>query len=387
MTQGTLKNKVNTMAKKDYYEILGVAKAASPEEIKKAYRKLALQYHPDKNPNNPAAEDKFKEATEAYEVLSDVEKRTKYDQYGHAGMNIGSDYHQYSDINDVFESFSDIFGDIFSGGQRRTKRTEPQMQRGHDLSQRIEITLKEAYTSCKKEVKIYRYIPCDTCKGTATSTGQQPSKCSKCHGSGQQMFRQGFFSFAQPCNECNGHGIKITNPCQNCRGQSRVQVYEKLSVNIPAGIYNGAELRISGKGDAGMFNGSAGDLYFTIQVLADKNFERRGDDDLVTYLYLTYPQLVLGCQVEITTIDDQKETIKIPKGCPIGEEITLVGKGFVRLHGRGKGNFIIITACDIPKKISSEAKEALLTYAKHLGDQGESRSGGGISGFFKRFLG
>jgi len=197
-------------------------------------------------------------------------------------------------------------------------------------------------------------------------------------------YRQGFFAFSQPCNACDGEGFSIKDPCPTCKGQSRIQKHEKFTVNIPVGIYDGAELRLKDKGDAGVYGGSTGDFYLKVFIQPDKNYYRR-DDDLVTPLTLTYPQLVLGCQVEIENIDGTKETIKVPKGCPVAKEITMPGKGFSRLRGYGKGNLVIITECDIPKKLDVATKEALMKYAEKLGDKPKNE--GGISGFFKKFLG
>jgi molecular chaperone DnaJ len=371
--------------KRDYYEVLGIAKTASPEEIKKKYRKLALKYHPDRNPNDKKAEEKFKEAAEAYEVLSDGQKRKKYDQFGHSGMQGGTDYHHFSDIGDIFENFGDIFGSIFGGRpSRKAKKSGPTAQRGHDLSQHLSITLKESFLGCKKEIRIYNYVICSTCGGNGCKAGTRPATCTTCQGTGQTVSQQGFFAFAKPCSTCYGQGYKITNPCTTCRGQSRIQKHNKLIVNIPAGIYDKAELRVAGKGDAGVFGGPSGDLFVTITVEPNTNFYRR-NNDLVTTLTLTYPQLVLGAQIEIENIEGTKEIIKIPKGCPAGKELVIAGKGFVNLHSRGRGNFVIITQCDIPKKLNREAKDALLEYSKRLGEN-TSGSGGGISGFFKKFL-
>lgn len=372
------------MTKRDFYEILGVSKDASQDEIKKAYRKLALKYHPDRNPNNKEAEDKFKEASQAYEVLSDPTKRQKYDRFGHAGMQGGADYHEYGDFGDIFSAFGDIFGDIFGGRSQKTRKSGPTPQRGHDLAQNIEISLKESYLGCKKDILIYHYIKCETCNGSGCKPGTKPDVCKKCHGSGSVNFSKGFFSFSQPCPDCNGQGFSIKDPCVTCRGQSRIQKREKFTITIPAGIYNGAELRVRSKGDAGIFGGSTGDLYLRVKVADDNKFWRK-NDDLVTYLNLTYPQLVLGCQVEIENIDGKKETVKIPKGCPVNEEIKIVGKGFPNTSGYGKGNLIIITQCDIPKKLDAETKKSLLDYAEKLGNQANGSSG--ISGFFKKFLG
>ncbi len=372
--------------KRDYYETLGVGKAADQEEIKKAYRKLALKYHPDRNPNNKDAEAKFREATEAYEILSETDKRKRYDQFGHAGTQGAG--HQYENMEDIFENFSDIFENLFggqAGGRSRPgKKAGPTPQRGHDLSQRIEISLKESYLGCQKEIKIYHFQRCERCNGNGTKENSKPSHCTTCSGQGTVLHRQGFFTFSQVCSSCHGQGFKITNPCPECRGQSRVQKHEKLAVSIPAGIYQNAELRIVGKGDAGVFGGESGDLYLAIDVLPDTVFARR-DNDLVTTLTLTYPQLVLGCQIEIENINGIKETIKVPKSCPVGKEIVIEGKGFARLRGHGHGNLIIITACDIPPKLNAESKDALLNYAEKLGNSCQPSSG--IIGFFKKFLG
>lgn len=374
--------------KRDYYEILGVAKTATTEEIKKAYRKLALKYHPDRNPDNKEAENKFKEATGAYEVLSDKEKRARYDQFGHAGMEHGYGPQHSGDMGDIFENFSDIFENLFGAGgggqRRRAKKTGPTAQRGHDLSQRIEITLKEAYMGCKKEVKIYRLEVCDTCHGTGGKDGSKPATCSTCKGHGTVQYQQGFFAYSQPCSACHGQGFKITDPCATCRGQTRVQKHEKLSVSIPVGIFDQAELRVSEKGDAGIFGGPAGDLYLSISITPDAKFSRDGNN-LVTTLMLTYPQLVLGCQIEIENINGVRELVKVPKGCPVGKLIRVSGKGFPDLQSRVVGDLIIITHCDIPTKLSDDAKKTLLEYSEKLDAQGSSQ--GGISGFFKKFLG
>lgn len=374
------------MSKRDYYQVLGVSKTASADEIKKSYRKLALKYHPDRNPNDKAAEEKFKEAAEAYEVLSDDKKRKKYDQFGHAGMQGGTDYHNFSNMNmnDIFENFGDLFENIFGGRPRqKSKKAGMTAQRGHDLAQPLTITLKESFLGCKKEVRLYHYVSCADCQGSGCKTGTKPVVCGSCQGSGQTVRQQGFFAFSQPCSACYGQGFTIPDPCPTCRGQSRMQKHNKLVVNVPAGIYDKAELRVAGKGDAGIFGGQPGDLYLTISVQSNNQFHRR-NNDLITNLSVTYPQLVLGAQIEIESIDGSKEMIKIPKGCPVGKEILIVGKGFKSLHGRGVGNLVIVPECDIPRKLNAETKAALLDYAQKLGEQ---TSGNGIRGFFKRFLG
>jgi molecular chaperone DnaJ len=373
--------------KQDYYKILGVAKTATADEIKKAYRKLAMQYHPDRNPDNKEAEEKFKEAASAYAVLSDAEKRQRYDQFGHDGVDGMGGHGQHGNMDDIFEHFGDIFGSMFGqgGGQRKSRKTGPTAQKGHDLAQEITITLKESFLGCKKEVGVYRYVNCEDCNGKGCASGTTVKTCADCQGAGQIVMRQGFFSFAQPCGACWGQGFTIPSPCKSCKGQSRVQKHERITINVPAGIYDRAELRLAEKGDAGIFGGGSGSLFLTVHVTEDKKFFRR-DADLVTHLNLTYPQLVLGCQVEIKSIDDSVELIKIPQGCPVSKEILVPGKGFTRLQGKGRGSLIIIVQCDIPTKLNKETKDSLLDYSEKLG-QASSQEGKGISGFFKKFLG
>lgn len=374
------------MTKRDYYEILGVSKSASKDEIKKAYRKLAIKHHPDKNPDNKESEDKFKEASEAYEVLSNETKRKKYDNFGHSGMQSGADYHEYSDFGDIFSNFGDIFSDLFGGGQRqRQNKTGLTPQRGHDLSYKIEISFKESYLGIKKDIRIYHYVKCDTCNSSGCKPGTKPTKCSNCGGTGSINYRQGFFSFAQPCNSCGGQGFIITTPCSTCYGKSRIQKKDLLTINIPAGIHNGAELRVKSKGDAGVYGGTFGDLYLNVKVKEDKKFWRK-NNDLITNLNLTYPQLVLGCQVDIENIDNQVTSIKIPKGCSVGKQITIPGKGFSVPGSFSRGNLVVITKCHIPTRLNAGAKKLLIEYSEKIGNDTKS-SDSSISGFFKKFLG
>jgi len=374
--------------KRDYYEILGVDRKAPLEDVKKAYRKLALKYHPDRNPDNKEAEEKFREATEAYEVLSDEQKRQRYDQFGHAGVEGQTGFSGGEQFEEFFEGFGDIFENLFGGGgrssSRRKRSSGPTPQRGHDLSQRLEVTLQEAYSGIKKDIKIYHFTPCPDCNNTGCKEGTKPSACSTCKGSGSIVMQQGFFSYSQVCNACHGNGFVISSPCTTCRGQTRVQKHEKLAVSIPAGIFQDAELRLAGKGDAGIFGGPSGDLYIAVDIVPDKHFSRK-EHDLITVLSLSYPQLVLGCNVEVTNIDGSKVLVKIPKACQVGHEIRVVGKGFAKLRSHGTGDLVIITTCDIPTTLSSEAKEALQTFATKLDAQKNGQSG--ISGFFRKFLG
>jgi len=378
------------MTKTDFYKVLGVERSASTDDIKVAYRKLAMKYHPDRNPDNKEAEEKFKEATEAYEVLGDTQKRAQYDQFGHAGMNNGMGgghgHPGNMNIDDIFENFGDIFGSMFGGGGAKSRRKKgPQPQAGLSLTKDIEITLKEAFLGTKKEIAYHHFFCCDTCKGTGARPGTSAQTCATCNGSGEMHFKQGFFMYAQACTSCSGKGFIIPAPCATCNGQSRVQRYDKFTVNIPRGIHNNAELRVSEKADAGLYGGPAGDLFLHIRVKEDKTFKRDGDN-LICHVMLTYPQLTLGCQVDIESIDETKHAIKIPKGCPVGEKIVIAGEGFYKLRGKTRGNLIIITQCYIPQKISAEAKKKLQEYSEIVGTK-TSDGEGFITSFFKKFLG
>lgn len=381
------------MSKQNYYDTLGVSKTATIDEIKKAYRKLAMKYHPDRNPGNKEAEEAFKQAAEAYEVLSDDAKRKAYDQYGHSGYQNMNQGGAHMNMDDIFQHFGDIFGggginfdDMFQQKAGRRKKTGPTPQRGHDVIHEITISLKDAYLGAKQEISYYHAFACKDCDHQGFKNKTDMQACAQCKGAGQIRYQQGFFAVSQPCYACQGQGFTIKNPCTGCKGQSRKQEFERFSVNIPAGIFNGAELRITQKGDAGLYGGTAGDLYIKVKVTPDKKFQRQ-DDDLICHLMLTYPQLVLGCQMEIENIDNSKLSIKIPKGCNVGEKITIAGKGFSKLKGYGTGNLIIITQCHIPKKLTTEQKEALDILSVKLGTDVSENNDGFISSIFKKFLG
>ena len=374
------------MAQKDFYETLGVPRAASNDEIKAAYRKLALKYHPDRNPNNKEAEEKFKEVSAAYEVLSDTAKRKQYDQFSHAGADQGAargfgGFGQ--DIN--MENIFDMFGDIFGGGaQKKRKKSGPTPRRGHDLAKEVTLSFEESYKGVKKDITYYHFVVCPTCEGKAAEKGTSVQICKECDGSGQTTFRQGMFAYSQPCQKCQGLGYIIPSPCKACKGQSRIQKYDTVSVNIPAGIYDGAELRIAGKGDAGVFAGEYGDLFLKITVTPHKQF-KRVNDDIESSITLTYPQLVFGSQLDIETLGGEKETIKILRGTPVGERIIIAGKGFPKIRGRERGNLVITTLCDIPKKLPSAAQAALEEYSELIGTKTNGAQGS-ITAFFKKFL-
>ncbi len=350
------------MSKKDFYTVLGVDKAASAEEIKKAYRKKAMAYHPDRNPGNKEAEAKFKEVAAAYEVLSDEAKKSQYDKMGHSAYNdhstmgggSGGGFHS-ANMDDIFEGFGDLFGSMFGGKNRRKKNAgQVSPERGSDLSQAISLTLKEAFLGVKKDLSIYRYRECNSCKGMGSEGAVKPSVCTTCDGAGQVIMQQSFFSFAQPCNACSGKGIKISNPCKNCKGKCRVQDYETVSVDIPNIVYNGADLRLTGKGDAGLFGGPAGDLYLKIKIGDYENFVREGDN-LVTKVFVHYPLLVLGAEINVYNIDDSLEKLVIPKGCEVGKRLKVAGKGFASASSRKRGDLLVEVHCLIPTKLSTES--------------------------------
>lgn len=380
------------MANQDYYNILGVSKNSSQDEIKAAYRKLALKYHPDRNPGNKESEEKFKEAAQAYEILSSPEKRSQYDQFGSAGPQQAGGFggHGSGNMNmdDIFRNFSDIFGDYFGGGQtskKKSKKAGPTPKRGHDLAKEVSISLEEAFKGGVKELKIYHFVSCTECKATGMEPGSSAKVCAECHGSGQVGYQHGIFMYAQACNKCHGEGHVIENPCSKCKGQSRIQQYDSINITIPAGIYNSAEIRKLGFGDAGIYGGPSGDLYIKINILPTSKFSRV-EDNIECKIVLTYPQFVFGAQVDVENIDGSKETIKIPKAWQVGEPIIVLGKGFPHLKANGRGNLVVIPKCDIPKKLSIEAQKALKEYSEIIGTDPEPKDGT-IASFFKKFLG
>jgi molecular chaperone DnaJ len=381
--------------KKDFYEVLGVSKTASQDEIKKAYRTLAMKYHPDRNPNDKSAEEKFKEIQEAYSILSDPQKRQQYDQFGHAAEGMGG-FSGFQDMGDMFrqhfgeQGFEDIFSTIFgagaAGGRRRKKSVGPTPQRGLDLEKEIMITLEEAFSGIKKDITVYHFVPCDACNHTGKQATSKVEVCSTCQGTGTLSFSSGIlFVQAGACHACSGQGFVFKNPCTRCHGQSRIQQYDNVTVTIPKGIYNNAVLRVPGAGDAGVYGGPAGDLLVTVTIAPHKRF-KRSKDDLECIVTVTYPQLVLGALIEIENIDGSKESLKIPRGCAIGERIIIKGKGFPRLQESGRGNLIVTTACDIPTKLSADAEKTLRKYSEEIGTK-VNEEAGTISGFFKKFLG
>jgi molecular chaperone DnaJ len=353
------------VSKRDYYEILGVARDATDQQLKSAYRKLALKYHPDRNPGDAKAEEAFKEAAEAYAVISDPEKRVAYDRFGHAGVSGagagGFDPNAFAGFEDIFGNLGDLFGfgDMF-GGRRR--RGGP--QRGADLRYDLEISFEESFTGTETVLQIPREETCETCTGTGAAAGSAPEVCSQCRGSGQQRFQQGFLTVARPCPTCRGAGKVISKPCQACRGAGRIGRDRKITAKIPAGIATGQRLRLYGEGEHGTAGGPPGDLYVVVHVQDHAFFQREGDD-LYCELPIGFPTLALGGDVRVPTLVGDEE-LRIPAGTQPGARFKLRGKGMPNVSGRGQGDLYAIAKVSVPKKLSKEQKHLLEELAKTL---------------------
>lgn len=338
------------MSQRDYYEVLGVSQSANESELKKAYRQQALKYHPDKNPGDHEAEEKFKEASEAYDVLKDSEKRQIYDQYGHDGLK-GRGFGGFSGPEDIFSQFGDIFGDFFGGGGGRGQRT------GADLRLDISITFQEAAFGTEKEVEVSKHNSCDTCRGSGAKPGHNPQPCRTCRGTGQVVRAQGFFSVQSTCSDCRGSGQIITHPCNDCHGDGRVLKSKKLSINIPAGVDDGSRLRLRGEGEPGPKGAPAGDLYVIMHVAAHEYFHREGHD-IHSQLTLTFSQAALGAEIQVPLLDDNKtKIISVPAGVQTNETYRIPGGGIPQLRGHGRGDQIIHFIVETPKRLSSRQKE------------------------------
>jgi molecular chaperone DnaJ len=347
-----------------YYEVLSVTKTASGDEIKRAYKKLALQYHPDRNPGDDAAVEKFKEAAEAYEVLSDSEKRSLYDRFGHNGVKgaRGGAGPQYQDLGDIFEQFGDIFGDLFGGGggRRRGGRSGP--RRGEHLRADLDITLVEAAKGCEKELTLDRKKACSRCSGSGAEPGHQPEKCDYCGGQGQVVQAQGFFRVQTTCPACRGAGQVIRHKCNSCYGSGRQEESVTLNVKIPAGIDNGMQLCLRGEGESGPNDGPRGDLYVDIRVREDKRFKREGTH-LICEVPITYTQAALGTEVDLSLIEG-KQTLKIPAGTQPGDVIKLRGKGLTDPRGGRGGDLHVVVKLVVPKKLDAPHEEAIRKLAE-----------------------
>jgi molecular chaperone DnaJ len=343
------------VSKSDYYEILGVDRNASDQELKTAYRKLAMQHHPDRNPDNPQAEDRFKEASEAYQVLSDSEKRAAYDRYGHAGVSSGFGGNPFAGGGvDVGDIFGDFFGEMFNMGGGSARRTS-RVQRGQDLQIELVLEFEDAVFGKETEIRHRRLDVCQSCQGTGTNSGRGPSTCSQCHGRGQIRFQQGFFTVARTCSHCGGSGQMIADPCTVCRGDTLQARDHELKVKVPAGVEDGTRIRYSGEGDAGRFGGPRGDFYVLLQVKPHDYFERDGND-LHCVVPISFPQAALGDEIEIATLDGGV-VLKIPEGTQSGREFHVRGKGVPYLNEHGRGDLIVQVRVQTPKKLNKQQRE------------------------------
>ena len=347
------------MAKRDYYDVLGVNKSTTPEQIKSAYRKLAVKYHPDKNKGDKASEEKFKEASEAYHILSNAERKQNYDNFGHAAFeNAGGgrggfgNFDFSSNFSDIFEDF---FGEGFGEGGRRSRKSN---NRGSDLRYDLSITLEDAYKGKKQDIKFSTSEKCDTCKGSGSKPGHNSGSCSMCGGHGQVRSSQGFFTVQQTCPQCSGSGEEITNPCSGCNGQGKKQASKRLSVTIPKGVDDGTRIRLAGKGEAGSRSAGSGDLYLFINVYSHDLF-KRSDENLFFECPISIADAALGTSIEIPTIDGGKAKIKIPTGTQSSKQFRLRGKGMPYMRGSGTGDLYVQVKTEVPVSLNKEQKELL----------------------------
>ena len=373
------------MSKRDYYEVLGVAKNSSDQEIKKAYRRIAMKHHPDRNPDNKESEEKFKEATEAYEVLSDSEKKAAYDQYGHAGVDpqaggFGGGAGGFGDFGDVF---GDVFGDIFGGGRGRG-RSGP--VRGSDLRYDLELSLEDAVRGKTVKIDIPTLVSCETCDGSGAKEGTSATTCGTCKGAGQVRMSQGFFSVQQTCPKCHGRGRVIDDPCGSCYGQGRVKDKKTLSVKVPAGVDNGDRIRLAGEGEAGPEGGPSGDLYVQVRVRDHEIFERDGRN-LYCEVPISIVDAALGGEMEVPTLDGRVK-LKIPEGTQTGRLFRLRGKGVISVRGGGAGDLLCRVIVETPVNLNNDQKELLRQLKDGLeGDKHSPRSTSWFEGVKKFFDG
>lgn len=364
--------------KRDYYEVLGVERAAPPDEIRKAYRKSALQNHPDRNPDDPSAEARFKEATEAYSVLSDDQKREAYDRFGHAGVTgSGVDFSGVG-VDDILSHFQDMFADFFGGsagpfgfgGQSRRRR---QPARGKDVRVGVQVTLAEAMSGGKHEVTIRGLASCETCGGSGAEPGTSSGTCGSCGGSGQITAQRGFIMFSSPCARCAGTGRVIDKPCATCRGDGAVEQQRSVQVNFPAGIDSGQRLRVPGQGMSGPNGSPAGDLYVDVEIEPDKRFERHGDD-LVTRATVSFATAVLGGEIEVALPDETEVTLAVPAGTQPGSVLPVEGKGMPALDRSGRGDLHVLLTIAVPTKLSRRGQKLLKELEEELNGPAQAQS-------------
>lgn len=368
------------MAKRDYYDILGVSRNASQDDIKKAYRKMALQYHPDRNPGNKEAEEKFKEAAEAYEVLGDATKRQRYDQFGHDGVR-GTDFRPFTDVNDIFSTFGDIFGGGMGGsifdemfGTQTRQRRKGGAAPGSDLKIRLRLTLEEIAAGVEKKLKVKRWKPCDACHGTGARSGHSMTTCSVCNGAGEirQVSRSVFGQFVNitVCQNCEGEGRVIKDPCLTCKGDGRVHGESTIKVNIPAGVTDGNYIPLRGEGNVGRRGGPAGDIMVAIEEEPHQYFTRRGDDVMID-IYVSFPEAVLGADIEVPTLNGRSR-LKIDAGTASGTILRMREKGIPHLNSFGRGDQLVRLNVWVPKALNAQERAAIkqLLGFDHLGPEG-----------------
>ncbi len=366
-----------TETKRDYYEVLGVSKTATLDEIKKAYRRLAIKFHPDKNPDDPAAEERFKEASEAYAVLSDADKRAAYDRFGHQAVGDSP----FNGANpDIFMDFADILGDLFGFGDmfgRRGGRAggRPRARRGRDLGYTMGITLEEAATGLERTIRVPRNETCSSCGGTGVPPGSTPETCPACHGQGQIGYRRGFLQVAQTCPQCNGQGRVVRTPCADCRGAGLVEKEATLKVKVPPGVDTGVQLRFGGEGEGGVHGGPPGDLYVKVAVEEHELFERDGND-LHLLLPVSVFQAILGAKLSVPSINGDQKDLEVPAGAQPGDEIRIRGEGMPDLRSGRPGNLVVHLKVVVPDKLTAEQRQLVEEAARAVGEhhlhQGES---------------
>lgn len=357
---------------RDYYEILEIERAASIEDIKRAYRKMAKKFHPDRNPDDKESERRFKECAEAFEVLSDADRRQRYDRHGHAGLQ-GAGMHDFSrmDAGDIGSMFEEIFGEMglggLFGGRRRGGGAGPRAQRGHDLETIIQLDLEEVYRGAAREIQFDRKDLCDTCSGSGSKPGSSPATCQTCGGQGQVVMRQGMFQMVRTCPNCSGAGKVIVDRCTTCNGAGLRIIHRKLQINIPAGIAEGQAIRIQGEGEPGRNGGPRGDLHVVVRVAGHSVFERQGDH-LVLRMPITFSQAALGAQVNIPTLDGQSD-LDIPRGAQHGQTFTLRGRGLANLRSGARGDLVVQILVEIPRKLTGEQERLLREFAATEGHE------------------
>ncbi len=363
------------MSKRDYYEVLGVGRGVTPEELKNAYRKLAIQHHPDKNPGNKQAEEKFKELSEAYEVLSDAQRRQAYDQFGHAASGAGYDHSGFGAGASVNDIFGDIFGDLFGagggpgGGRSRSGggRSKSQARHGADLKTSVDITFEEAAFGVEKVITLNKGVPCEPCSATGASPGTKPEPCSQCNGRGEVAFQQGFFAISRTCPRCGGAGQIIRTPCSNCSGSGMSKKKSQISVKIPGGVDSGQRLKLTGEGEVGLRGGMPGDLYVTVQVM-EHDFFTREDFDVVCEVPITFAQAALGAELHVPTLEG-RINMKVPAGTQSHKLFRIKGKGLPRLGSYGRGDQLVRVMVETPTHLSSEMREVFEKLGEMSGNQ------------------